>query len=435
MRAYRDFMAGLSVRGWVGESRRRAARPFLDRTESRSRLRRALLRRDVRVIVVTGPAGVGKSELVTRVLRTLPWLTVVRDSLEAGPDVRRPVIVVDPADGRLTESAMRALLDGSRARIVLVTAARPPIDGATVVEVDGLPLAYFKDFARRGGGPFSGLDHRTQERMCGYFHGVPRLVQVFDGVVTTTNLTAVELADRVHEWMRQPLEWTHLRDRLLAELPPDQLAAHRALAALGVPVEPRDVAAMVGPVDLGSPVFHEVAGLYSVPEDDAGEEDPELAVRVAEVLRERRGRQVAGTAQALAEVGAWLRAGQPLRALLTIEDLDSGPHPDEAFRAARERLAGDVEPEYQVTNFHVLGRLHHARDDFDAAWECYSRALHLVGGGDPVRAEIRLDLARLALDRGDTGEAVLGFEQVRDDPYAAPAVVAAAVSALKDIAG
>ncbi len=450
-------MPRLTVGGWFSESRRRAARPFLDRTESRDRLRRALWSQKPRVIVVTGPAGVGKTELVTRVLHTFQLLRIrdVRHDTTPAAGLRNPVIVLDSgrhlldADGRLRDPALEDKLAAGRATAILITETPPRprpgrrwLDPADIIEVDGLPLRYFKAYARRlPGRHLASLDHRTQERLCGYFQGVPRLAQLFAGVGATPGGTAADLADRVHDWMRQPLDWTGVRDLLLAELHPWHRDVHRAITAVGVPVRADEVAELTGLdlaatgtalAELAGTVIHERdTGLYRVPESPS-DQDPEMAARAAELLATARGGQVTAAA-ALAEVGAWLRADLPDRAFAAIREMDTGVRPDELFRTVRQELADVIDPRFQAENLHALGRLHYERGDYEAAWDDLQQALHRTASDDRTRAAIRLDLARLALARGDVGEALLGFEHVRDHPRSPGPAVAAAVEEMRRI--
>ncbi|SDT22330.1 hypothetical protein [Actinoplanes derwentensis] len=467
----------LAVRTWPGfrnriaEGQHRAARPFLDRTRTRTALRRALWSRDARVIVVTGPAGVGKTELVTRVLepfRLLRTRVVIHDGATATGRIldgdgtfdgrtRRSVIVIDSAqhlldaDGRLRDLALEeAFADRRGHKIVLVTDVLPQpraglwwLDPRYVIEADGLPVGYFKDFARRSAegaaGRFTALDHRTQERLCGYFQGVPRLVQLFDAVVATSGITAADLAALIHTWARQdPADIPGLLlDQFVTGLNPDQYDLYRAVAALGVPAGP----ALIGGSRFGqeairkrldelSPhAIHQVPGtdLYFVPEPEAErvlrQAPAQVSARAAQLLRD-----AGDPSAALAEVRAWLRAGDPIRAFQRIGELDDGPLPSASFRAARERLAEEIAPADQVENHNVLARLSQERGEFEPAWEHYQQALHLAG--DQTRVRIRLNLAWLALARDDDGEALIGFEHVRDHPHADQRLVATALDGM-----
>ncbi|GAA1640254.1 tetratricopeptide repeat protein [Actinoplanes couchii] len=449
------------IRDRIAEGQRRAARPFLDRTERRAALRRALWSRDARVIVVTGPPGVGKTELVTRVLepfRLLRTRVVIHDGATADARVLdrpfdrrtgRSVIVVDSAqhlmdeDGHLRDLALEEAVAAERdARIVLVTDVLPRprpgldwVDPRYVIEADGLPVSWFKAFARRSAegapGRFASLDHRTQERLCGLFQGVPRLVQLFDAIVATSDVTAVELAGTLQDPDGLP---ELLLDRLVAGLNPDQHDLYRAVAALGVPAGP----ALINGTRFGqeqvrkrldelSPhAIHQVPGtdLYLVPAPEAArvlrDAPAGVSTRAAQLLRG------AGTPQApLAEVRAWLRAGNPARALRRIGEFDDGPLPAGQFRAVREELAVDVPAADQVDNHNVLGRLYQERGEYEQAWDHYQRALEPAGDAERVR--IRLNLAWLALARDDDGEALIGFAHVHDHPHAGPAIAATAL--------
>lgn len=453
-----------AIRDRIAEGQRRAARPFLDRTQRRAELRQALWSRDSRVIVVTGPAGVGKTELVTRVLDTfrllrtrVVWHDGATDTGRLLDDVetldgrtRRSVVVADAAqhlldaDGRLRdlafEEAIQAVADGRGGRLVLITDVLPEPrtgldwrDPRYVIEADGLPVSWFKDFARRSAegapGRFAALDHRTQERLCGLFGGVPRLIQLFDATVATSGTTAAGLAAEITTWDREELP-DLLLDRLVAGLSPELFDVYRAVAALGTPADPILINGSRFGLDrvrrcLGELSPHAIQQLpgtdrYVVPAAEADRvlrAEPAVSARAAELLRD--------TADGPAEVRAWMRAGQPRRAFQAIGERDTGPLPDVAFRAAREALAGDLAPADQVRNHNVLGRLYQAGGDLETAWEHYEQASRRAGDAERIR--IRLNLAWLALARDDTGAALLGFEQVRDHPGADRRLIATAL--------
>lgn len=454
----------ITIRDRIAEGQRRAARPFLDRTQRRAELRQALWSRDSRVIVVTGPAGVGKTELVTRVLdqfRLLRTRVVVHDGATATgrllggavtPDgrTRRSVVVVDAAqhlldaDGRFRdlalEEAVQAVADGRGTKLVLITDVRPEprtgldwLDPRYVIEADGLPVSWFKDFARRSAdgaaGRFAALDHRTQERLCGLFAGVPRLIQLFDAIVATSDTTAAGLAAEITTWDREQLR-DLLLDRLTAGLGPDLFDVYRAVAALGTPADPILINGTRFGLDrvrqcLGELSPHAIRQLpgtdrYLVPAAEAERvlrDEPAVSARAAALLHDGP--------DGPAEVRAWIRAGQPRRAFQAIGERDSGPLPDVSYRAARETLSDLLAPADRVRNLNVLGRLYQAGGDLETAWERYEQASRQAGEEERIR--IRLNLAWLDLARDDTGTALLGFEQVRDHPRADRRLVATAL--------
>lgn len=246
----------------VAEQARQLFGFFVDRRGERFRLRWALGDPRSRLIVVHGPAGVGKTELVGRVLADAKidhrWylatptfsLTVdtlvhalrmdtaavgVDPSLDSSPigqleailrgrARRRHVIVFDSFerlldDGhRLPDLALDEALDliatGPRhgVKVVVISEVVPVaaaygtwVDSACRIAVDGLPLDYFRKFVERSAGGRNGLlsslDDRRLDEVRGDLGGRPRHAQLFDAVLESDqNTTPLALAGEVHGW-------------------------------------------------------------------------------------------------------------------------------------------------------------------------------------------------------------------------------------------
>jgi tetratricopeptide (TPR) repeat protein len=230
---------------------------FVDRQKECQDLRRALTDRGSRVILVLGEAGVGKTELVRRVLDKAridhSWhhatptyaptvetivgdlISVLDASRASGPHDRSPigqleavlrslgtkrhVIVFDSAerllnaDGQLTDLSLDEALDlfstGPRhgVKVVFVTDVRPVAAGgdwlgkAYQIGVNGLPLEHFRDLVVERAGQLASLDDRTLADVHRALGGRPRLAQLFDAVVYgEEGTTAPALAATLHGW-------------------------------------------------------------------------------------------------------------------------------------------------------------------------------------------------------------------------------------------
>jgi len=257
-----------------------AAARFVDRETERSRLRWALRSPWTRVIVVAGEEGVGKTELVRRVVEELnlpyhPHLvspadhpsadTILRD-LTAGGDSAEPpgppfdesvlgrlerafvryrseraVIVIDNAellldqDGHLADLALDEALQAlatarHRIRVVLVTKVLPRSSGAherwlprRPITVHGLPFEYFKTIARERPGNHSrtaaSLDDKTLRRLWRDLEGRLRLAELFDAITEPRkNPDAAILAAEMRAWVRQRDDIGYIRERLIGRL-------------------------------------------------------------------------------------------------------------------------------------------------------------------------------------------------------------------------
>ncbi|MEU7587732.1 AAA family ATPase [Micromonospora sp. NPDC049230] len=235
---------------------------FVDRRGERFRLRWALRDPRSRLIVVHGPAGVGKTELVRRVLANVRidhrWYlvtpafsptvdTLLRALKTGGVDAeaelpldssplgqleailrgrtRKPsIIVLDSVerllddDHKLTDLALDEALDliatGPRhgVKVMLISSVVPMagaggtwVDAACRVAVDGLPLDYFRTFVERSAGGRAGLlsslDDRRLDEVRRDLGGRPRLAQLFDAVLESDQgTTPLDLAGEVHGW-------------------------------------------------------------------------------------------------------------------------------------------------------------------------------------------------------------------------------------------
>jgi tetratricopeptide (TPR) repeat protein len=250
---------------------------FVNRRSESRRIRRALTDRRTRVILVHGPAGVGKTELVRHVLEKerivhgwhsttpafsptvdtiLRELYAIRDrSRESVPHLddspighletilrdrgtKRHVIVFDSAerllndDRQLTDLALDEALDllatGPRhgVKIVLVTDTEPVAaaggewaDKAHGIAVDGLPLEHFRTFAARGVAErtdlLASLDDRTLTEVHRDLGGRPRLAKLFDAIIECENgSTALSLAADLHDWAGRAGSVDRIGDRL-----------------------------------------------------------------------------------------------------------------------------------------------------------------------------------------------------------------------------
>ncbi|MFI1989098.1 tetratricopeptide repeat protein [Actinoplanes sp. NPDC020271] len=250
---------------------------LVDRKKESRRLRTALRSRRSRIILVSGDPGVGKSELVSRVLQDLKidplWTTVtalnhpgVRAVIAAVRGAGDPgsasapggdnswqgelelalralgttplVIVFDAAehlllrDGQLhdlaLDEAFQLLVSGPahRLKIVFVTQREPvAYDGdwvqtATRIAVTGLPPRYFRQFAQeRSVGRSRSLASLGDARMNDLWpdlDGRPRLVQLFDAVLDNDDHTdAGDLAAEVHGWAGSQRDVTAVYEHLL----------------------------------------------------------------------------------------------------------------------------------------------------------------------------------------------------------------------------
>ncbi|WP_432973471.1 tetratricopeptide repeat protein [Dactylosporangium sp. CA-233914] len=260
--------------------RRDAAPLFVDRNSERSRLRWALRSRWTRVIVVQGDEGVGKTELVTRVVKELnvPYHThqvtptdhpsadtLVRD-LAAGGDStdlsgppfdesmlgrleralaryhsERVVIVIDNAellldqDGHLTDLALDEAFQAlaiarHRVRVILVTNVLPQRSDSherwlprRPITVRGLPFGYFKSVVgeRRDSRSRTAafLDDETLRRLWRDLGGQLRLAELFDAITERRKSPpAADLAAKVRAWVRQSDDVGYIRKRLIGRL-------------------------------------------------------------------------------------------------------------------------------------------------------------------------------------------------------------------------
>lgn len=250
-------MAVAATRGWG------LVNFFVDRSVESRQLRRALNDRNTRVIVVHGPAGVGKTELVGQVLEKAGidagWYlatptfsptsaTLLNDLTSALPvanpsvpqageypqgpleaalrsrGTRRRVIVLDSVEWLLTDKgqladlsldeALQLIATGPRngVKVVLIsdripTAAANGDWGANAcrILVECLPLEHFRTFVTRSAGGHPGLLSSLDDRMLTGVHralgGRPRLAQLFDEVVEQgVQTTAHSLAIDVRAW-------------------------------------------------------------------------------------------------------------------------------------------------------------------------------------------------------------------------------------------
>ncbi|MFF0370578.1 AAA family ATPase [Micromonospora sp. NPDC005087] len=246
----------------IAEQARQVVDFFVDRRVERLRLRWALHDRRSRLIVVHGPAGVGKTELVRRVLNKAginygwhlatpafsPGVDTIVRELDAvwetprdaipHPDesptgrlevmlrsqgTRRHVIVFDSferllkTDGQLIDLSLDEALDlitsgpRHRVKVVLVTDRLPSAAGgdwagnARRIAVDGLPLEHFRTFVAESAGEranlLASLDDRKLAEVRRDLGGRPRLAQLFDAIVESDhNRTALSLAAELHGW-------------------------------------------------------------------------------------------------------------------------------------------------------------------------------------------------------------------------------------------
>ncbi|MDG4839841.1 tetratricopeptide repeat protein [Micromonospora sp. WMMD967] len=264
----------------LADQARQVAGFFVDRRLERLRLRLALNDRRSRLIVVHGPSGVGKTELVRRVLDKAkiehgwhlatpafsPGIdTIVREldtvsaprrnsishadespigRLEAalrGQVSRRHVIVIDSVerlldtDRQLIDLSFDEALDlitsgpGHRVKVVLVTDTLPVAVGggwvgkARQVAVDGLPLEHFRTFVAESAGErtnlLASLDDRTLAEVCRDLGGRPRLAQLFDAIVESDHQrTAHSLAAELRDWAARAGNVDRVGDRLRREM-------------------------------------------------------------------------------------------------------------------------------------------------------------------------------------------------------------------------
>lgn len=259
---------------------RHAVQSFLDRKPERRRLRCAMRNRRSRIIIVTGPAGVGKTELVRRVLDEMNiearWyhaaplfhplidtiLQVVEDASGWTSDpglcdesslgrlevavrhlgTRRAVVVIDSAECLLDgdrylknlslDEAFEALATGPRhgVKVVLVTETAPLARAGgswaapekKVVRVGRLPLDYFKAFAQESAGShtdrLASLDDRNLTDLYRDLGGRPRLAQLFDAIIANSGVSAPTLAATVRTWADHCNNVTRVGELLLEEL-------------------------------------------------------------------------------------------------------------------------------------------------------------------------------------------------------------------------
>ena len=267
--ALRVTLAQRGAGGWPPGSTSKAAEQarqvfgvFVDRRRERFRLRWVLRDPRSRLIVVHGPAGVGKTELVRRVLANgridarwylvtpafsptvdtlvhalamgggqaeaeLPLDNSPLGQLEAilrGRTRKTSIIVLDSVermlddDHRLTDLGLDEALDliatGPRhgVKVVVISNTVPMagaggtwVDSACRIAVDGLPLDYFRTFVERSAdgraGLLSSLDDRRLDEVRRDLGGRPRLAQLFDAVLESDpNATPLDLAGEVHGW-------------------------------------------------------------------------------------------------------------------------------------------------------------------------------------------------------------------------------------------
>ncbi|MFD1082733.1 ATP-binding protein [Micromonospora andamanensis] len=235
---------------------------FVDRRGERLRLRWALRNPRSRLIVVHGPAGVGKTELVRRVLAKVkidhryhlvtPAFSPTVDTLvhalkmggvDTGAELpldssplgqleailrgraRKPsIIVLDSVERllddehKLTDLALDEALDliatapRHGIKVVMISDMVPMagaggtwVNSACRIAVDGLPLDYFRTFVERSAGGRTGLlsslDDRRLNEVRRDLGGRPRLAQLFDAVLESDQeATPLDLAGEVHGW-------------------------------------------------------------------------------------------------------------------------------------------------------------------------------------------------------------------------------------------
>ncbi|WP_082772711.1 AAA family ATPase [Actinoplanes sp. TFC3] len=253
-------MTGTSSR--VAEQTRQVIGHFVDRRRHRLRLRWALANPRSRLIVVHGPAGVGKTELVQRVLAdtkidrrwylATPAFSPTVDTLvhalsgDGAADVldppldnsplgqleaalrgrpkKRLVIVLDSAEHLLDDEhtvidlaldeALNLIATGPRhgVKILLISEVelkeaygRTWSGSVCRIAVDGLPLDYFRKVVERSAGGseklLSSLDDSRLDEVRNDLGGRPRLAQLFDAVLESDkNTTPHALAGEVHSW-------------------------------------------------------------------------------------------------------------------------------------------------------------------------------------------------------------------------------------------
>jgi hypothetical protein len=234
---------------------------FVDRRGQRLRLRWALTDPRSRVIVVHGPAGVGKTELVRRVLADMRidrrWYlatpafaptvgTMVHalsgdeaadgavppldnsplGQLEAilrGRPSKRLVIVIDSVEHLLDDDhaltdlafdeALNLIATGPRhgVKILLISETEPKeaygrtwSGSACRIAVDGLPLDYFRKVVEQSAGGsnklLSSLDDSKLDEVRNDLGGRPRLAQLFDAVLASRLTSGRRSVGRLRDW-------------------------------------------------------------------------------------------------------------------------------------------------------------------------------------------------------------------------------------------